>query len=303
MRILALSLVLYALVGCNKSSSSPNEPAGNQPNVTALAVHKANECPSNIEGVYEGKGDSGQKLTVEFSKNTEGVLIFKLTMEGDEANAQTVPVDGQKHTFPGTDATSYISMGCENSAINSVSQYKEQKYTGQDVVSDTELKMESFLPNANVRKFTRKTPSETVQQKSANAHATDDSSTFVENLKPGELKLQLVSPELATRLATDQDLVIVKGRVQNADPSLTNQIMCFLEDNSGSQFSKGDKFEVILVEKGEKNNSQRFYVYLHKTDVPVSVRQAIGCRISGLTHKFTVAELKDTVRNMFESVN
>nr|MDH4467488.1 hypothetical protein [Bacteriovoracaceae bacterium] len=130
-------------------------------------------------------------------------------------------------------------------------------------------------------------------------------SVAVQDLKKGDLILKLDSASIARELVTNQDVVIINGEIEKVVPALQNEIMCFVYSLEPQKLLDGQKFAVDTVKKVEMQNSQRFFITL--TDVGLSDAEsyslAIGCRVSGLIHLFTVDELKNTFKNVFSTDN
>lgn len=123
----------------------------------------------------------------------------------------------------------------------------------------------------------------TVQFASAFAHAADSSSA-VQDLKKGDLVLKLDSASMARELATNQDVVIVNGKIETVVPALNNEIMCFVYARDPQQLTDGQTFTINSVDKAERLTSQRFYIALTEGESSDAESYSIGCRVPGLDH-------------------
>lgn len=121
-----------------------------------VLTHKSEECPSDIEGIYEEKLDHAKtdndNLTIaSLTRNEEGTLIYKLR-QLNITDATVVPVDGQKHLLDNKEG-SYIALGCQESKIIGIGSAKGREYKAMYTFSDEGFKIETSEPSPSVRTF------------------------------------------------------------------------------------------------------------------------------------------------------
>lgn len=156
-------ILASALVGCGKNDSgAPSTgPVAINPNFQDLqrpelspATHRAEDCPRDVEGIYEGQTDSGLKVRSEFfRRGRKGSLYYKTIIEGSERYPLLAVVDGQKNTYSGV--VGFLSMGCFNNSIISINEVRGLKFEGKMVFNRRGFTLERISPGPDVKHFKR----------------------------------------------------------------------------------------------------------------------------------------------------
>ncbi len=145
-RLMLLAFVALTLVHCGR----PKKEEKDSENEMKPAVHKANECPENVVGIYMGMVQK-RRMIYKFTTNQEGSLTANVKIEGLTKDYVPVPVNGK---ILMTDV-GVTSMGCEDGKINTMSVLDRGIYKAKISFNDKGMQLNEFAPEVKETQFNK----------------------------------------------------------------------------------------------------------------------------------------------------
>ncbi len=143
-RLVLLACVALTLAHCGRPKKEEKE------SEIKPAVHKANECPENVVGVYMGTVQK-RRMIYKFTATQEGSLIANVKIEGVTKDYVPVPVNGKLLM---TDI-GVTSMGCEDGKINTMSILDRGVYKAKISFNDKGMQLNEFAPEEKETMFNK----------------------------------------------------------------------------------------------------------------------------------------------------